>query len=104
MAGFAPLASDASVLSEHAGLPEVNALLGAYSAWHDQLDAWVVLALEDPSIVYTWRLQAEQAMAKAGRPGMSDEQVADFVSRYMPAYEAYLPGLYAAAGDGGWPK
>ena len=32
-------------------------------------------------------------MASAGRPGMSDAQVADFVSRYMPAYEAYLPAL-----------
>ncbi len=27
--------------------------------------------------------------------GMTDEQVADFVSRYIPAYSAYLPGLYA---------
>ena len=27
---------------------------------------------------------------------MSDEGVRDFVSRYMPAYQAYLPGLYAA--------
>ena len=40
-------------------------------------------------------------MAAAGRPGMSDAQVDDFVSRYMPSYHAYLPGLYAAAGDGG---
>ena len=28
-------------------------------------------------------------------------QVADFVGRYLPAYAAYLPALYAAAaGDG----
>ena len=40
-------------------------------------------------------------MAASGRPGMSDDQVADFVSRYMPAYQAYLPGLYEAAGGGG---
>ena len=34
-------------------------------------------------------------------PGMTDEQVGDFVARYMPAYKAYLPGLYeAAAADG----
>jgi hypothetical protein len=27
--------------------------------------------------------------------------VADFVSRYIPAYQAYLPAMYAAAaGDG----
>jgi D-glycerate 3-kinase len=34
-------------------------------------------------------------MRAAGKAGMSDEQIADFVSRYIPAYEAYLPGLYA---------
>ena len=57
--------------------------------------------MEDAQCVYTWRLEAERAMAAAGRSGMSDAQVADFVSRYMPAYDAYLPGLYAAAeGDG----
>ena len=28
---------------------------------------------------------------------MSDAQVADFVNRYMPAYLAYLDGLYSAA-------
>lgn len=26
---------------------------------------------------------------------MTDDQVAEFVSRYIPPYEAYLPGLYA---------
>ena len=101
MAGFAPLPPDAPVLAEHAGLPEVNGMVAAYSAWHALMDAWVVLAVDDPNHVYAWRLQAEQAMAAAGRPGMSDAQVADFVSRYMPAYRAYLPGLYAAAAEGG---
>ncbi len=33
-------------------------------------------------------------MREAGRPGMSEEEVRDFCSRYMPAYRAYLPGLY----------
>ena len=97
MAGFAPLPPDAPVLSRHPGLHEVNELLNRYEEWHAQMDAWVVLAVEDPECVYTWRLQAEQAMAAAGRPGMSDEQVADFVSRYMPSYCAFLPELYSAA-------
>lgn len=34
-------------------------------------------------------------MRAAGKPGMTDEQIADFVSRYIPAYTAYLPGLYS---------
>ncbi len=33
-------------------------------------------------------------MRAAGKAGMTDDQIADFVSRFMPAYKAYLPGLY----------
>jgi D-glycerate 3-kinase len=33
-------------------------------------------------------------MRAAGKTGMSDEAIADFVSRYIPSYSAYLPGLY----------
>ncbi len=101
MNGFAPVPADAPVLSEHVGLAEVNERLRAYDAWHSLMDAWVVLAVEDPEFVYRWRLQAEHAMAAKGRPGMSDAQVADFVSRYMPAYKAFLPALYSAAQSGG---
>ncbi len=101
MAGFAPLEPSAPVLRAQAGLAEVNDRLGAYAAWHDMMDGWVVLGVDDAAVVYEWRLQAERAMAASGRPGMSDDQVADFVSRYMPAYQAYLPGLYEAAGGGG---
>lgn len=45
-------------------------------------------------MVFEWRAEAERRMREAGRPGMSEEQVRDFCSRYMPAYRAYLPGLY----------
>lgn len=104
MAGFEPLPPaqlrDDPSLQTLAGLAEVNERLAAYDAWHSLMDAWVVLA-SDPQHVYTWRLQAERAMAAAGRPGMSDAQVADFVSRYMPAYAAYLPQLYASAATRG---
>jgi D-glycerate 3-kinase len=101
MNGFAPVPADAPVLSEHVGLAEVNERLRAYDQWHSLMDAWVVLAVEDPEWVYRWRLQAEHAMAAKGRPGMSDAQVADFVARYMPAYKAFLPALYSAARSGG---
>lgn len=49
-----------------------------------------------PQWVYKWRLQAEERMKAGGKPGMSAEQIADFVSRFIPAYAAYLPGLYGA--------
>eukprot|EP00965_Chrysotila_dentata_P136061 4498481-Pleurochrysis_carterae.AAC.1 len=80
---------------------QVNRHLVGYSRWHDLQDAWVVLALDDVQHVFDWRLQAERAMAAAGKPGMSDAGVRDFVSRYIPAYAAYLPGLYSSARGGG---
>lgn len=51
----------------------------------------------DPEMVFEWRAEAERRMRDAGRPGMSEEQVRDFCARYMPAYRAYLPGLYDRA-------
>lgn len=53
-----------------------------------------LLQTADPEMVFEWRAEAERRMREAGRPGMSEEQVLDFCSRYMPAYRAYLPGLY----------
>ena len=38
-------------------------------------------------------------MRAAGKPAMTKAEVQDFVSRYMPAYEHYLPGLYASGPD-----
>ena len=128
MAGFKPLPATANVLQAQPGLQEVNSRLGAYDAWHDQMDAWVIVAADRPEhvfswrlqaptspyiplhpltphstspYVFSWRLQAEQAMAARGKPGMTDAQVRDFVDRYMPAYQAYLPALHDAATDGG---
>jgi len=83
------------------GLREVNQRLSDYARWHGLMSAWVVVKIDDLDHVYRWRLEAERAMAAAGRPGMDDAGVADFVSRYMPAYKAYLPGLYQAASAGG---
>lgn len=52
--------------------------------------------VSDPQWVFKWRLQAEEAMwAKLGT-GMTNDEVADFVNRYIPAYTAYLPGLYSS--------
>ena len=58
------------------------------------MDSWLVVQVEDPTYVFKWRLQAEHAMRASGKSGMTDEQVADFCDRFMPAYKAYLPGLY----------
>eukprot|EP00850_Spirogloea_muscicola_P017248 SM000146S00968 [mRNA] locus=s146:248517:252421:+ [translate_table: standard] len=89
-----------------AQLVVVNDKLADYAAWHNEVDAWIIIEVDDPNWVFDWRLQvatiallrgiiAEVAMRNKGKPGMTDEQVADFVSTYMPAYKAYLPQLYS---------
>ena len=70
-------------------------LKGYKAALDDFIDVWFVVKVADPNFVYKWRLQAEHSAKKAGKPGMTDDQVADFVDRYMPGYIHYLPGLYA---------
>lgn len=96
MLGFKPVGDEASGGVE-AALQEVDRQLAAYQeAWDSLVDSWLVIRIADPQWVFGWRLQAEQRMRAAGKPGMTDEQIADFVSRYIPAYTAYLPGLYAA--------
>lgn len=94
MLGFAAT-SDAAAAAVDPDLVPVNQLLRAYPAqWDKHVDAWLVIKVSDPQWVYQWRLQAEQRMREAGKAGMSDQQIADFVDRFMPAYKLYLPGLY----------
>lgn len=38
-------------------------------------------------------------MRAGGKGGMTDAQISDFVARFQPAYQAYLPGLYAKVGS-----
>lgn len=54
-------------------------------------DALVVLQAKDTEFVHQWRLQQEHAMWKAKGRGMTDQQVEEFVDRYYPSYELYLP-------------
>ncbi|XP_010429975.1 PREDICTED: D-glycerate 3-kinase, chloroplastic isoform X2 [Camelina sativa] len=103
MLGFKPLPADV-VKAVDPQLEIVNKNLEAYyDVWDKYIDAWVVIKIQDPSYVYRWRLQAEIAMRQAGKAGMSDEEVNDFVSRYLPAYKAYLPTLYAEGPSGSDP-
>ncbi|CAH8355918.1 unnamed protein product [Eruca vesicaria subsp. sativa] len=103
MLGFKPLPAQV-VKAVDPQLETVNKNLEEYyEAWDKYINAWVVIKIKDPSYVYRWRLQAEIAMRQAGKPGMSDDEVNDFVSRYLPAYKAYLPTLYAEGPSGSDP-
>ncbi|KAE8656956.1 D-glycerate 3-kinase [Hibiscus syriacus] len=84
MLGFKPLPTEV-VKAVDPQLELVNKNLEAYyDAWGKFIQAWIVIKIQDPSCVYQWRLQAEIAMTQAGKPGMTDEEVEDFVSRYLP--------------------
>ncbi|CAA0837226.1 D-glycerate 3-kinase- chloroplastic [Striga hermonthica] len=104
MLGFKPVPVDV-VKAVDPQLEIINKNLEAYyDAWDKFIKSWIVIKIQDPSYVYQWRLQAEIAMRADGNPGMSDEEVLDFVSRYLPAYKAYLPTLYAEGPNGADPN
>ncbi|XP_058192402.1 D-glycerate 3-kinase, chloroplastic isoform X3 [Rhododendron vialii] len=104
MLGFKPLPVEV-VTPVDPQLEIVNENLEAYyDAWDKFIKAWIIIKIKDPNCVYQWRLQAEIAMKADGMPGMSDEEVEDFVSRYLPAYKAYLPALYSEGPNGSDPE
>ncbi|XP_073271625.1 D-glycerate 3-kinase, chloroplastic-like [Primulina huaijiensis] len=104
MLGFKPVPVEV-VRSVEPQLEIVNKNLEAYhDAWDKFIKSWIIIKIHDPVYVYQWRLQAEIAMRNDGKPGMSDEEVMDFVSRYLPAYKVYLPTLYSEGPKGADPN
>lgn len=87
MLGFTPVAVPP------AGLELVNESLRFYHAWHERIDAFVQLVPLDFRWVVDWRVEAEARTRAEGKSGMSEEAIRDYVSRFLPAYETYLPGL-----------
>ncbi|GBG59596.1 Glycerate 3-kinase (GlyK) [Chara braunii] len=103
MLGFEPLPTE-KVMEVDPQLGKVNEYLKDYhEAWHKHIDSWMVIEVQDPNWVFNWRLEAEVMMRASGKDGMTDEQVEDFVSRYIPAYKAYLPPLYSKGPRGSTP-
>ncbi|OAE32435.1 hypothetical protein AXG93_3218s1070 [Marchantia polymorpha subsp. ruderalis] len=94
MLGFEPQPEEA-VTAVDPELALVNKIMEKYyDAWYQYIDSWIIVQVGDVNWVYDWRLQAEIQMRAKGKGGMTDEEVQDFVSRYIPAYKAYLPSLY----------
>ncbi|RLN95123.1 hypothetical protein BBJ28_00000107 [Nothophytophthora sp. Chile5] len=80
-------------LSAH--MKPVNEALHAFDQFYEELDGLVVIQIDNLDWVYKWREQPEQLLRDAKKPAMTPDEVRDFVDRFMPAYKAYLPGLYA---------
>ena len=113
MLGFKALEGDATALLDR-NMQSVNTYLREYAPLNELIDAWVVFVVDDvKSSVLRWRLEAEQRMRSVRGTGLSDEQViysfllritpvrmtmkvADFIARFLPAYDAYTPLLYGS--------
>ncbi|KAK4046872.1 hypothetical protein OIV83_005768 [Microbotryomycetes sp. JL201] len=83
-------------------LKEVNDMLGQYERdlW-TRIDCFIEMRPVEMGYVWQWRLQQEHnMMAQNGGVGMTDEQVKDFIARYMPGYELFLDGIERA--DAPW--
>lgn len=89
--------STTSTLADHRleNLLQINENLARYceafmGPW--RYDGFLHLSTEDLGNVYEWRLDQERALRKT-KPGMTDEQVVQFVRGYMPAHELFLERL-----------
>lgn len=92
--GFEPVDSKKMVTADQR-LHPVNEYLRSYLCLKDLLDAMVVMQVDDVRWVYNWREESEMHMREAGRDSLSKDDVKDFVRRFMPAYELFLPQLYS---------
>lgn len=61
-------------------------------------DAFVLIAVPSPAVVYQWREEAEAKCRERGQGAMTPDEVRDFVDRYMPCYRYYLRRLEADPG------
>jgi len=90
--GFRPVPCEAV---QDPNLLPINLFLAEqFDQWCPLMDAFVVIQVDDHRWVFEWRREAEHQMIAQGKPGMTDEEVERFCSRYMPSYAQYLPGLY----------
>eukprot|EP00871_Galdieria_phlegrea_P003447 jgi/Galph1/4102/GphlegSOOS_G2729.1 len=89
--GFEPV--DESQLVD-ARLQTVNQNLHEFYKWYGLLDGLVVMEIEDLDWIGGWRAQAEDMLRAENKGAMTPEQVREFVSRFMPAYQQYLFRFY----------
>lgn len=74
-------------------LEEINNNLGQYQKIWSFFEIFITLKTNNVNNVYTWRLQQEHDTISKNGSGMTDEQVTQFVNRYMPVYVLYYQDL-----------
>ncbi|KAF9360704.1 hypothetical protein BGX34_007608 [Mortierella sp. NVP85] len=83
-------------LAKHpfSSLDTVNQALEAYEKeWYNYLDVFVHLSAPNLATIFKWRAEQEKDLWAKKGSGMTEDQVREFVSRFMPAYEVYLERL-----------
>ena len=91
MLGFVPV-DEANLEPD---LRAANRYLAQYGAWHARLDALVHLSVESLTTIVEWRVESERARRLRGETALSDEDAADYIHRFLPAYRIYVPALEA---------
>ena len=86
MLGFEAVA-DSEITDE--SLKITNRRLPDYQMWYAHIDAWVILKPVDPAYVLDWRVEAEEKMKAAGKPGLSRADLEDYIRRFLPAYRTW---------------
>eukprot|EP00916_Digyalum_oweni_P022597 GHVL01037427.1.p1 GENE.GHVL01037427.1~~GHVL01037427.1.p1 ORF type:complete len:201 (-),score=41.91 GHVL01037427.1:42-644(-) len=88
MLGFTPVPKEILVSEP---IIHINEFMSSYERWHSLIDYWLAIQTDSLNNVYEWRQEQEKKMISEGKTGMSDTELLDFISRFMPAYETYLP-------------
>jgi D-glycerate 3-kinase len=89
MLGFTPVAPGAAAGT----MAAPNAMLARYREWNDRIDAFVWLEAEKPPHIVEWRVDSERARRARGETALSEEDARDYILRFLPAYELYVPRL-----------
>jgi D-glycerate 3-kinase len=94
LVGFAPLALGPDADPSFA---EANRRLAPYRAWTERLDALVLLHVADLDAIVAYRVDAERARRSATGRGLTDDEARDYIERFLPAYERWVPPLLAGS-------
>jgi D-glycerate 3-kinase len=89
MLGFTP--AEEATLAPAVAVP--NRYLAGYDEWNTRLDACVQLTVKSPATIVEWRVESERARRAAGETALSDQEAADYIQRFLPAYRVYVPAL-----------
>lgn len=70
-------------------LRQCNQNLNEYASWLQDPNGFIYLQPQEVEFVVDWRIEAEEKMKRAGKTGMTTEQVRAYVEKFLPAYQVW---------------